>query len=158
VTDRTSLKWAGTVKAGKSPGSALRKAKRRFKPNGSDITSGIPFMRRGKDTPDDTDAMVALFKALSDPSRLRLVKLLASRVGGKDSDGCGAGPLCVNALAERLKITQSAVSQHLRVLRHVGLVRGSRKGAFVHYSVDLDGLEQGLQALRGSLGIARSRR
>ena len=112
---------------------------------------------KNKSTSDNTHEMIALFRALSDPSRFGLVKLLASRPKAKASDGCGDGPLCVNALAYRLNITQSAVSQHLRVLRNIGLVRGERRGAFVHYTVDLDGLDRALQALRGSLGVTRSR-
>ncbi len=109
-----------------------------------------------KSTPDESHELISIFRALSDPSRFALVKLLASR---PESDrGCGDGPLCVNALAQRLRITQSAVSQHLRVLRHTGLVRGARRGAFVHYAVDLDILDRALQSLRGALGISRSAR
>jgi DNA-binding transcriptional ArsR family regulator len=116
-------------------------------------------MKRSKNkrTPDNSHELVSLFRALSDPSRFGLVRLLAARQDAKASDGCGDGPLCVNALAHRLKITQSAVSQHLRVLRNIGLVRGARRGAFVHYMVDLDLLDQALQTLRDSLGISRSR-
>ena len=107
---------------------------------------------------DETHEMVALFRALSDPSRLGLVKLLASGPRHTSDNGCGVEALCVNALARQLSITQSAVSQHLRVLRNIGLVRGMRRGPFVHYSVDLDGLDQTLQALRDSLGIGRYKR
>ena len=73
---------------------------------------------------DPVDELADVFKALSDPTRLRLLKLLG---GGK----C----LCVNALAKRLGVTQSAVSQHLRILRQAGLVTGSREGSFIHYSL-----------------------
>ncbi len=114
--------------------------------------------RQDESIPDSTDETVALFKALSDPSRFRLVRLLAKRSEKKSGDCCGDGPLCVNALAHELKITQSAVSQHLRVLRNTGLVRGLRRGPFVHYEVDLRGLDHALQALRGALGMTRSTR
>jgi DNA-binding transcriptional ArsR family regulator len=49
-------------------------------------------------------------------------------------------------------VTQSAVSQHLRVLRQAGLVRGERRGHFVHYSLDQDRLEQYKTRLRETLG------
>jgi DNA-binding transcriptional ArsR family regulator len=49
-------------------------------------------------------------------------------------------------------VSQSAVSQHLRVLRQTGLVRGERRGHFVHYSLDQEGLEKYKAALRGTLG------
>jgi DNA-binding transcriptional ArsR family regulator len=54
--------------------------------------------------------------------------------------------------AERVGVTQSAVSQHLRVLRQAGLVRGERRGHFVHYSLDQDRLEQYKTRLRETLG------
>ena len=62
------------------------------------------------------------------------------------------GALCVNALAHKLGVTQSAVSQHLRVLRQAGLVRGERYGAFVHYALDPDGLERYKTTLLDTLG------
>ena len=91
---------------------------------------------------DEIEELAEVFKALSDPTRLRLVKLL----------GEGGGALCVNALARLLEVTQSAVSQHLRVLRQAGLVRGERRGYFVHYSLDRDRLEQYKARLRETLG------
>jgi DNA-binding transcriptional ArsR family regulator len=94
------------------------------------------------------DKLVEIFKALSDPTRLRLVKLLNDCQPGV----CKGGPLCVNALASELGVTQSAVSQHLRILRQAGLVSGARRGSFMHYSLDQDGLENYRAALRDTLG------
>ena len=91
---------------------------------------------------DEIDQLADQLKALSDPTRMRLVKLLRE----------SGGALCVNALAHRLGVTQSAVSQHLRVLRHARLVRGARCGHFVHYSLDEDGLEEYKARLRDTLG------
>ena len=106
-----------------------------------------------KSTSDNSHELIAIFRALSDPSRFALVKLLAARDHSGPNRESSGGPLCVNALARRLNITQSAVSQHLRVLRHVGLVRGERRGAFVHYAVELDSLDRAMQSLRGVLGM-----
>ena len=71
--------------------------------------------------------LAGILKALSDPTRLRLVQLL-----GRQEERPG---LCVNALAQRLGVSQPAVSQHLRVLRNLGLVRGERRGYRVHYGL-----------------------
>ena len=102
---------------------------------------------------DEIDTLAETFKALADPTRLRLVKLLSERVPGElEPDECGGGPLCVNALAHKLGITQSAVSQHLRILRQARLVKGERRGAFVHYSLDQDGASQVKAILRETLG------
>jgi DNA-binding transcriptional ArsR family regulator len=91
----------------------------------------------------DFDILADLFKALADPTRLRLVKLLLGQTivfCGGDCDGQTF--LCVGALANKLKVTQSAVSQHLRILRQAGLVKGERRGAFMHYSIDPKGIEK----------------
>jgi DNA-binding transcriptional ArsR family regulator len=102
---------------------------------------------------DEIDQLAEIFKAMSDPTRLRLVKLLGERAPGEiEPDECGGGPLCVNALAHKLGVTQSAVSQHLRVLRQARLVKGERRGAFVHYSLDQDGVCQVKAILRETLG------
>jgi DNA-binding transcriptional ArsR family regulator len=109
-----------------------------------------------------------LFKALSDPTRLKLLRLLSENAAyhgpheghsGDGRDECppphaceGQGFLCVNALAQRLGVTQSAVSQHLRILRQTGLVQSVRRGAFVHYSPDPEGLARVQGALGETLG------
>ncbi len=76
----------------------------------------------------ETAEQAALFRALSDPTRLKMVKLLCSQQE--------PFALCVNALAGFLGVSQPAVSQHLRVLRDVGLVSGERRGYRVHYTVN----------------------
>jgi ArsR family transcriptional regulator len=102
---------------------------------------------------DEIEELAKIFKALSDPTRLRLVKLLSEHTPDARSGECnGQKFLCVNALAHRLGVTQSAVSQHLRVLRQAGLVSGVRRGPFVHYSLDKGGLEEYKAALADTLG------
>jgi len=81
-----------------------------------------------------TEEQAAMFAALADPTRLRLVKLLCRQ---RIPDA-----LCVNALAAILGITQSAVSQHLRVLRGTGLVKGERRGYHIHYFINHEALER----------------
>ena len=57
-----------------------------------------------------------IFAALADPTRSRLLRILCCQ----DPPGCR----CVNNLSHLLGITQPAVSQHMRVLKSVGLVIG----------------------------------
>jgi len=71
-----------------------------------------------------------LLKALSDQTRMKIIEQLLE---------CGH-MMCVNALVAHLDVTQSAVSQHLRVLRQAGLVDSYRKGYYIHYSVNCDRL------------------
>jgi DNA-binding transcriptional ArsR family regulator len=102
---------------------------------------------------DEIEELAEIFKALSDPTRLRLVKLLSDQSATACQGACGDRRfLCVNALAHKLDVTQSAVSQHLRVLRQAGLVNGERRGSFMHYSIDKDGLKKYKDALRQALG------
>ena len=82
---------------------------------------------------ETTEEQVAVLKALADPTRLKLVGLLCHQ---HDPDS-----LCVNALAELLGISQSAVSQHLRILKGIGLVRGERRGYRIHYVIDNQAVE-----------------
>ena len=67
----------------------------------------------------------AIFGALADPTRLKLLKLLCMQPKNN--------ALCVNALADVLEISQPAVSQHLKILKSVGLITGQRRGYHVHY-------------------------
>jgi ArsR family transcriptional regulator len=62
-----------------------------------------------------------LFKTLSDPTRLRLLNLLAS------------GETCVCELTDTLRVVQPKVSRHLRQLKRAGLVEARRNGKWVHY-------------------------
>ncbi len=94
---------------------------------------------------NDLETLTDIFKALADPTRLKLIKLLTgqSLVFCGDNGHCGGETfLCVNALAHQLGVTQSAVSQHLRVLRQAKLVKGERRGNFMHYSINSEGLKQ----------------
>ncbi len=88
--------------------------------------------------------LARLFKALSDETRLRLLKLLAGR--GPD------GALCVGALAANLGVTQSAVSQHLAVLRAANLVVDERRGYFVHYRLNRASFGRWRESMRATLG------
>lgn len=64
-----------------------------------------------------------IFKALGDETRLKIVHLLVNE------------EYCVGGLAKTLKITSSAVSQHLKVLKEVNLVSGRKVGYYTHHTV-----------------------
>jgi ArsR family transcriptional regulator len=78
---------------------------------------------------DKVVMMSEIFKALGDPTRLRIIRMLASKMEGN---------LCVINLAKRLGITQPAVSQHIKVLKSIGILKPNRRGFRVHYSIDAD--------------------
>ncbi len=64
-----------------------------------------------------------VFRALSTPARLRILRRLSD------------APACVHELVAELDLSQPLVSQHLKVLRQVHLVRGTRRGRETAYEV-----------------------
>lgn len=80
---------------------------------------------------DKVRTLSEVFKALGDPTRLRIIKLLASNP---------ENTLCVADLADRLGITQPAVSQHIKVLKNVGVLDSNRVGFRVYYHADKERL------------------
>ena len=71
--------------------------------------------------------MAGTFKALGDLTRLRIIYLLSTDT---------SGTLGVGELAGRLRISQPAVSQHLKTLRNEGLVDSRREGFYIYYSIN----------------------
>ena len=79
--------------------------------------------------------LVTLFKILGDETRFEITRLLLTH------------DLCVGALAQMLNISKPAVSQHLKVLREAGLVRGEKRGYWTHYLVENEVLHDAARAL-----------
>ncbi len=71
-----------------------------------------------------------LFHALSDPTRLELMKRLKG------------GEKCVCELTDVMQAAQSRLSFHLKVLKRAGLVRDRREGRWKYYSVNKEGLSE----------------
>ncbi len=84
---------------------------------------------------NDVSHLAPRLKAVADRNRLRMLRLL------KDD-------LCVGAIARKLAISDAAVSQHLKVLREAGLVRGEKRGYWTHYRLIEDELLRLAEELR----------
>lgn len=81
--------------------------------------------RDGKaDRPDGVKNLSMVFKALSDETRLRIIKLLEG------------GELCVCHVVAAFDMCQSKVSFHLGVLKKAGLLRDRKEGKWMHYRID----------------------
>lgn len=78
----------------------------------------------------DFDTLANSLKALGDPTRLKIIALLNLR------------EFCNCELVPIFGISQPAVSKHLSRLKHVGLVRETRKGMWVHYALNKDRLSE----------------
>lgn len=68
--------------------------------------------------------LARVFKALSDPTRVRIISALSHN------------ELCVHELAACLGMSQSAISHQLRTLREMRLVRFRKEGRHVYYALD----------------------
>ena len=70
--------------------------------------------------------LVKMMKALSDPNRIRIVKLLAQR------------ELCVCEVQELLGLAQSTVSKHLKILEESGFAESRKEGSWINYRLSDD--------------------
>ncbi|SLM32260.1 Transcriptional regulator, ArsR family [Desulfamplus magnetovallimortis] len=73
-------------------------------------------------------SLIQSLKALADENRMKILTLLMK------------GDLCVGALANRLEISKPAVSQHLKILREAGLIKGEKRGYWTHYVVEREAI------------------
>ena len=89
-----------------------------------------PAAPPARDAAPDLARTAALFQALSDEKRLRILALLAG------------GERCVCELVEDLGVGQSLLSFHLKTLKDAGLVTDRREGRWVHYSVAPGALDE----------------
>jgi ArsR family transcriptional regulator len=96
--------------------------------------------------PREQDRWARLFKALSDPTRLEILRLITAQ----------PGPTCVCDLVARFDLSQPTISHHLKLLREAGLLTQSRIGIWSFYALDPAGAE----ALAGAAGalLSASRR
>jgi len=69
-------------------------------------------------------ALANIFKALSDTTRLRVLKLLES------------GELCVCDIVTALDMSQPKISFHLNTLKEAGLIKDRKEGRWIHYRLD----------------------
>jgi ArsR family transcriptional regulator, arsenate/arsenite/antimonite-responsive transcriptional repressor len=88
-------------------------------------TCCAPVTRPGI-TDGDAGTLATVFKALSDPHRVRIVNLLAN------SDE----PVCVCEFQPELGLSQGTVSFHLKKLVDAGLLRREQRGTWAYYSLE----------------------
>lgn len=81
-----------------------------------------------------------LLRALADPTRLRLLNLIADR------------EICVCYLVEILRMSQPKVSRHLAYLRRAGMVASRRDGKWMHYRLRTPDDDAAAAVLREVLG------
>lgn len=93
--------------------------------------------------PKKRAALHHVFRALADPTRLRLLNLIAGR------------EVCVCYFVEILRLSQPKVSRHLAYLRRAGLVASRRDGKWMHYRLEIPKNEAAAKILRETLNHLR---
>jgi ArsR family transcriptional regulator len=81
---------------------------------------------------EEADGTASLFKALADPTRVRLVNMLAN----------SAEPVCVCELNVHFDLGQPTLSHHLKKLVTAGLLRREQRGTWAYFSIDRDSLRR----------------
>ncbi|MGW0916866.1 ArsR/SmtB family transcription factor [Streptomyces sp. NPDC002784] len=82
---------------------------------------------------DEAERLAAMLKAIADPTRLQILRII---------EGAPAGEVCVCDLTECLGFRQPTISHHLKVMTEAGLLNRDRRGTWVWYSLNLDGLRR----------------
>ena len=77
----------------------------------------------------------SVIKALGEPNRFKILCLIQQR------------GYCVAALAHASGLSESSVSQHLKILREAGLVQGVKRGFYTHYSLNREALQRVIEEL-----------
>lgn len=80
-----------------------------------------------------------IFKALSDPNRLRVLKALQTK------------SLCVCEIKELLNLANSTVSQHLKILKDAGFIIEEKEGKWVNYRINSQPADQRISSILSSL-------
>jgi ArsR family transcriptional regulator len=83
-------------------------------------------------SPDEAEATAELFKALGDPTRVRILNLVA-RSGGE---------VCACDLNEPVGLAQPTVSHHLKKLVDAGLLQREQRGKWAFFSLNRDAVEK----------------
>ena len=92
----------------------------------------------------DFNTSAELFKALADPNRLKVLKLLASPPA---NDCAQPGSVCACDLEGELGLSQPTVSHHMKLLVRAGLVTATKRGKWTDYALNPGGFAQARELL-----------
>ena len=94
-------------------------------------------------TAADAEHLAQAFKALGDPTRVKLLSVIAAADDGE---------ACVCDLLASVSLSQPTVSHHLKILVDAGLLSREQRGKWAYYRVDQDALARIGESLRPVLG------
>ncbi|MGJ0390412.1 ArsR/SmtB family transcription factor [Microbacterium sp. CGR1] len=88
----------------------------------------------------EAERIARLFKALGDPTRIRLLSLISSAEGGE---------ACICDLTDPVGLSQGTVSHHMKLLADAGLVTREQRGKWAYFALADGALDAAGEALRG---------
>ena len=89
--------------------------------------------------PAEADRIAQVFKALGDPTRVRLLSLIAAGEGGE---------ACICDLTDPVGLSQGTVSHHMKLLANAGLVTREQRGRWAYFTIADGALEAAAASLR----------
>jgi len=92
--------------------------------------------------------LVAALKAIGDPTRLKILRILKQR--GRCSLGKPVG-MCACDIEEQVKLSQPTISHHMTVLTQAGLVRAEKHGLWRWYQRNEKSLKELAETIKGSI-------
>jgi len=78
---------------------------------------------------DDQARLIATFKALGDPTRMQIFRLIAAQ----------SQPICACDIVDRFAVSQPTIAHHTKILREAGLITSTKIGIWAYYQVDREG-------------------
>lgn len=86
----------------------------------------LPITTDGLIGEDDAETYASWMKAIADPTRIRMLNLLAQ----------SSEPVCVCEFVDLFSLGQSTISHHLKILRDVRFIFAERRGTFMYYQLN----------------------
>ncbi|HEX7354122.1 MAG TPA: metalloregulator ArsR/SmtB family transcription factor [Mycobacteriales bacterium] len=109
-----------------------------------DVAACCSPLTGGEIGPESAQRLAGIFKALGDPTRVRLVSLIAAT---------DSGEACICDLTDPVGLSQPTVSHHMRILADAGLVTREQRGRWAYYAV----VDEALGALGSALAAGPRR-
>jgi len=113
-------------------------------PSVSAVTACCSPVTGGLLDDEAAETLARVFKALGDPTRVRLLSLIAASEGGE---------ACICDLTEPVRLSQPTVSHHMKLLVEAGLITREQRGKWAYYRIvdqTLTAISQALEPIRRS--------
>lgn len=92
-------------------------------------------------------------KAIASAPRRKILQIISENAP-QPYQACTDQSICACELAKRLDLSAATISHHMKTLQNAGLVKGTKDGLWVNYSLEIKNIEQLCETMHSVLGIA----